>query len=61
MPDATLASRLRLAAWLIAAGLAVQATTLIWTTPSAFLAFLLVGGSAVAAGIGVYLLALLRR
>ena len=43
------------AAWLIACGLLVQTVTLYWSHPTAFLAFLGLGGLLVVAGIARYL------
>jgi polyferredoxin len=53
--DVRLARRLRLAGLLLGLGLLIEAATLFWQHPTAFLAFLLVGGALVAAGILVYL------
>ena len=50
--------RLRWAGLLVGLGLVVEAATLGWSHPTAFLVFLLVGGALVAAGILVYLLSL---
>ena len=44
---------------LISAGLLVQAVTLFWSHPTAFLAFIGAGGSLVAAGVVRYLWALI--
>ncbi len=44
---------------LISAGLVVQAVTLYWSHPTAFLVFIGLGGSLVAAGIVLYLWGLL--
>jgi hypothetical protein len=51
--------RLRWGGQLVLAGIAIQATTFIWAHPTAFLAFLAVGVSLVAAGAAVSLWALL--
>lgn len=51
----TNARRLRLAALLVAIGLLIQAASLFWTGPSAFLVFILLG--AAAAGVGMILAA----
>ncbi len=51
--------RLRRSGLLIAAGLAVEAVTLAWTHPLAFLVFMLVGGLLLAAGVVMFLLILL--
>jgi hypothetical protein len=50
--------RLRLAAVLLAGGMAVQASTLIWSHPTAFLIFAFVGCFSVGVGTLVYLSAL---
>jgi hypothetical protein len=50
-----LARRLRISGLLVALGLTVEAITLLWSHPTAFLVFLLVGGSLVAAGMLLYL------
>lgn len=56
--DPRLARRLRLAGLLLGLGLLIEAATLFWPHPTAFLAFLLVGGLLVAAGALLYLLAI---
>lgn len=48
--------RLRLAGVLVALGLVIEAATLLWPHPTAFLVFVLLGGLLVAAGALVYLL-----
>lgn len=53
-----IAKRLRLAGSLIIAGVVVEAFSLAWNHPLSFLAFVCVGGLAIATGIAVYLLAL---
>lgn len=50
-----------LAAYLLCAGLAVQALSLGWTHPTAFLLFLFAGGLLVAAGILIFLWTFLAR
>jgi len=57
----TLHGKLRIAALLLIAGLAVEVITLHWAHPASFLIFLIVGGILVLAGIGVYLLALITE
>jgi hypothetical protein len=47
--------RLRLSGLLVALGLIVEAVTLLWSHPTAFLVFLFVGGLLVAAGVLLYL------
>jgi hypothetical protein len=56
--DGYIVKRLRLAGLLILAGLAVEAISLGWNHPLSFIAFLGLGGLLLAAGILVYLLAL---
>ena len=51
--------RLRISGVLLILGLAVEATSLLWVHPTAFLVFLLVGGVAMAAGIVLHLCSLL--
>ena len=50
--------RLRLSGLLVALGLAVEAVTLLWSHPTAFLVFLGLGGLLVGAGVLVYLFAI---
>jgi hypothetical protein len=47
--------RLRLSGLLVALGLIIEAVTLLWSHPTAFLAFLFLGGLPVAAGVLLYL------
>ena len=54
----TLQQRLQVSAALIGVGLLVQAGTLFSSRPTAFLSFILVGGSLVGVGILIYLLSL---
>jgi hypothetical protein len=51
--------RIRLAGVLVIAGLLVELITLQWSHPTAFLFFLVLGGSLMALGIVVYLLTLI--
>ena len=53
--DPRLARRLRLAGLLLGLGLLIEAATLFWPHPTAFLVFLLLGGVLVATGIVLYL------
>lgn len=53
--DPRLARRLRLAGLLLGLGLLIEAATLVWSHPTAFLVFLLLGGALVAAGVLLYL------
>lgn len=50
------AKRLRLAGLLIACGLVVELVTLDWSSPSSFLVFAIVGGTAIGLGILLFLL-----
>jgi hypothetical protein len=52
--------RLRIAAALVSAGLLVELMTLFWSHPTAFLVFLILGGSLIVLGVLVYLLSLLK-
>jgi hypothetical protein len=56
--DGFIVKRLRLAGGLIIAGLAVEAVSLSWNHPLSFMAFLGLGGLLLAAGILIYLVAL---
>jgi hypothetical protein len=53
--DPKLTRRLRLSGLLVGLGLAVEALTMAWSHPTAFLAFLLVGGTLVGVGVLLYL------
>ena len=53
--DPRLARRLRLAGLLLGLGLLIEAATLFWPHPTAFLVFLFLGGALVAAGVLLYL------
>ncbi len=55
MTGAAFGKRLRICAVLVILGLAAQAGSLAWRHPTAFLAFVLVGGTLMGAGIGYYL------
>jgi hypothetical protein len=57
----SLRRRMRLAAWLVSAGLAIEAATLLWSHPTAFIVFLAPGALLVAAGVLLYLWALASR
>ncbi len=50
--------RLRLAGLLVSLGLIVEAVTLFWSHPTAFLVFLGLGGLLVGAGVLLYLFAI---
>lgn len=53
--ESVLARRFKIAALLVSLGLTIEALTLFWAHPTAFLAFLLIGGTLVAAGVLLYL------
>lgn len=57
----TLTRRLQLSGLLVGLGLAVEALTLAWSHPTAFLAFLLVGGTLVGLGVLLYLYAIVSN
>jgi hypothetical protein len=59
--EAAIERRIRAAALLVFAGLAVAGVTLFWEHPVTFLVFLLVGGLLTLAGAVSYLLALVAR
>ena len=50
--------RIRISGLLVAAGLLVQMITFIWSNPTAFLVFILIGGTLQAAGMLIYLYSL---
>lgn len=50
--------RLKIAAYLLIAGLIIEAVTLYWFSPLSFMLFMGVGGSLVVLGIIIYLLAI---
>ena len=50
--------KLKIAAYLLIAGLAAEGITLHWAHPTSFLLFLTLGGILVLAGIAVYLIAI---
>jgi len=53
-----LVRRLRLSGLLVSLGLLVEAVTLFWSHPTAFLVYLLLGGLLVAAGVLTFLYAI---
>ena len=57
--ESRLQRKLKTAAYLLIAGLAVEGITLQWAHPTSFLVFIIVGGILVGAGIATYLFALL--
>ena len=60
-PLTRLEKRLRIAGILILAGLIVELITLKWSHPTAFLFFLLLGGSLMAMGMLLYLCSIVSR
>ncbi len=60
-PSARSGRRLKFAAVFLSLGLVVQAVTLFWAHPTAFLVFILVGGSLTAAGIVLFLLSIVSE
>jgi len=58
MTTAAIERRIRWSGLLIGAGLIVQLLTLLWNHPLAFVAFLLLGGPLVGAGVLLYLYSL---
>jgi hypothetical protein len=57
-PGPRLVRRLRISGILVGLGLTVEAVTLVWSHPTAFLAFLCIGGAMVGAGVLTYLASL---
>jgi predicted membrane channel-forming protein YqfA (hemolysin III family) len=51
--------KLKIAAYLLIAGLAVEGATLQWAHPTSFLLFIILGGVLILAGVAVYLIELL--
>ena len=60
MTDSTsrMQRKLKTAAYLLIAGLAVEGISLNWAHPTSFLLFIILGGILVVAGIAIYLIAL---
>jgi hypothetical protein len=57
-PTTPMDRRLRLSGSLILAGLLVEAASIVWFTPAAFLIFAIGGGLLVAAGVLLFLISL---
>jgi hypothetical protein len=51
----TLHRRLKISSVLVSAGLAVEVTTLFWSHPLTFVAFILIGGTLMGMGVLLYL------
>ena len=60
-PPGGIESRLRLSGILLMIGLAVEAISLLWSHPTAFLFFLIVGGLCMTGGILLYLYSIVSR
>jgi hypothetical protein len=56
-----MSKRLRIASWFLISGLGVEALSLLWNHPLAFVAFIVPGGVLILAGLGLYVWALLSR
>jgi hypothetical protein len=56
--ESRLQRKLKTAAYLLIAGLAVEGISLNWSHPTSFLLFIILGGLLVVAGIAIYLIAL---
>ena len=56
--ESRLQRKLKTAAYLLIAGLAVEGISLNWSHPTSFLLFIILGGVFVLAGIAIYLIAL---
>ena len=52
--------KLKLAAYLLIAGLALEGVTLQWAHPTSFVLFIVLGGVLVLGGLAVYLIAIVR-
>jgi len=61
MTDAMLHGRLRTAALLTMLGLMVELVSLTWHHPTAFLVFVLIGGTLMAGGMCLYLYSIVSR
>ena len=57
-PSARMEPRLRLSGSLVIAALLIEAASLLWSHPTAFLMFMLLGGTLLFLGIALYLLSL---
>jgi hypothetical protein len=54
--ESRLHGKLKVAGYLLLAGLAVEGITLNWSHPTSFLLFIILGGVLILAGIAVYLI-----
>ena len=54
--ESRLHGKLKIAGYLLLAGLAVEGITLNWSHPTSFLLFMVLGGVLILAGIAVYLM-----
>jgi polyferredoxin len=50
--------KLKIAGWLLIAGLVVEAVSVYWANPTSFLLFILLGGMLVLLGLAIYLIAI---
>ena len=58
MPPSAMDRRLRTAGVIITLGLLIQLSSLLWSHPTAFLAFAFLGGPLVLAGVAIFLYSL---
>ena len=56
--ESRLHGKLKIAGYLLLAGLAVEGITLNWAHPTSFLLFIILGGVLILAGIALYLIAI---
>lgn len=59
--DSKLTRRLQVSGLLVGLGLAIEALTMAWSHPTAFLVFLFVGGTLVGAGVLLFLYAIVTH
>jgi predicted membrane channel-forming protein YqfA (hemolysin III family) len=57
--QARLHRKLKISAYLLIAGLAIEGITLQWAHPTSFLLFIILGGILISAGVAVYLIEIL--
>jgi hypothetical protein len=60
-PVTSMGRRIRISAFLVLLGLAVEAISFLWSSPLAFFLFAIGGGGLTILGIGFFLLSLVRR
>jgi hypothetical protein len=61
MSESKLEARLRASALLVMSGLAAELGSLGWRHPTSFLLFVLIGGSLMAAGIGLFVHSIISK